>query len=764
MQPIIALPLDTTRQRNSALQSETEARSVIFPHSRSHRRLPTLPRPIRFLPIGFLPAVLLVLSGPLTVRAQVSAAALGPGLPLTASEARALQEEISGELAMHHVRAITRWHRIQASPMMREAAGYVLARLREAGLDDAVIESFPSDGRRSYLTWLSPVGWTVKEAELWMTAPERRRITRYSEIANALVTLSVSADEEGILVDAGTGLDPAFYDSTAVRGKIVLASGYGGDVHRMAVLRYGALGVVCYNDRPGYPDQVRYTGMWPKAGERERIRWGFNISYRAARELKDLLAAGTEVRLRASITDGVLADGALDNVTATIAGARYPDREIVLMAHLDHPQPSANDNASGSAALLEIARALTRLIADGRLPRPDRTIRFLWVAEMHGTAAWLDAHPEVGARTAFGINLDMVGTPADLSVLQIIRNPASTAGVIDLVAAEAGAWVAGLPLHAPRGGSGPMNYRVVPYSGGSDHYMFIDGAIGVPTIMLNTWPDPYYHSSEDTPDRVDPTSLQRASLLAAATAWSLATLSPAEVDPLLDLQVASSLSRLSLDTGIVLDLLARIDRQMADVDLALLVRDAGDLLEAQLDREMRAVASVLRLSPSGQDSAAVAAFQAGVTRALARLEAHGLVIRQRVMETELVRLAQAAGCYPLPQLLPIAPLPERDAAAALVLQRSTRGPISDDWFLDHLPAARRTWYREGGGRALWGASTLRYEIVNAIDGTRSALDIWRVVSAAYGSRELAEIVTFLQDLQAAGLAVGVREGSGIHYR
>jgi len=732
-----------------------------------------LSRPRSFPAIWFPPlcrfaglgAVLLLLSSfPNPLPAQSDSGNLSRGLPLSPETTAALQEELSGEIAMHHVRRIARWHRIQASPMMREAAEYVLARLQEYGLNDAAIESFPSDGRRSYLTWLSPVGWTVEEAELWLTAPERRRITRYTEIANALVTLSASADEEGLLIDGGTGLDPAFYDSTEVQGKIVLASGYGGDVHRMAVLRYGALGVVCYNDRPGYPDQVRYTGMWPKAGERERIRWGFNISYAAAAELKDLLATGTEVRLHARITNAVLADGSLDNVTATIPGARYPGNEIVLMAHLDHPRPSANDNASGSAALLEIARALNRLIADGRLPRPERTIRFLWVAEMHGTAAWLDAHPEVGERTAFAVNLDMVGTPAELSVLQVILNPASTASVLDLVAADAAAWVADLPGHEPRGTTGPMNYRVVPYSGGSDHYMFIDGAIGVPSIMLNTWPDPYYHSSEDTPDRVDPTALRRSSLLAAAAAWSLGNLSRQAVDPLLDLQVAASLNRLSLDQQRVIDSLERIDRQMEDVELALLVQDANDLLEAQLDREMRAVSSVMRLVPAGADSATAAAFQAAVTRAHARLEAHGIVIRTRVMETELTRIAQEAGRWPLPQLLPIARVPERAEAGALVLQRTTRGPISDDWFLDHLPASRRAWYQDGGGRSLWGQSTLRYEIVNHVNGTRSALEIWQAISAAYEPIELNTIVTFLKDLQAAGLAVGTRETAGSRFR
>jgi hypothetical protein len=697
---------------------------------------------------------------PRPLAAQQAGTYVRDGLPLSPVEARGLIEELSGEIAMHHVREISQFHRIQASSMMRESAAYVVEQLQRYGFQDAQMESFLSDGRKAYQTWLSPVGWTIDEAELWMVAPDRRRLARFSEIANSLVTLSASADEQGFLVDAGTGLDPAFYDSVDVRGKIVLASGYGGEVHRRAVIRHGALGVVCWNDNPDYPDQVRYTGMWPKAGEREQIRWGFNLSYLDGQDLKSQLAEGQQVRLHARVINGDLRDGALDVVTATIPGARYPDREIVLMAHLDHPKPSANDNASGSAALLDLARGLNRLVADGVLDPPSLTIRFLWVAEMYGTAAWLDAHPDVARRTAFGINLDMVGSPPAQSVLQVIQAPASASSILDHVVAEAAHWVAGLSVHEPRGTSGPMNYRVVPYSGGSDHYMFIDGAIRVPSVMLNNWPDPYYHSNEDTPDKIDPTSLMRAELISAATAWVLATMEPDEADMVLQGAVARGIQRLEERQRLVVEMLEELNPQMDDPEIALRVNDAAAILEAQLDLEMRATGSMMRLAGSGADSLDLSQLQSAVTRARARLEAHGEVTSYRVMNTELNRIAMTRQMVPLPQLLPIAMLPERDAARGLVLQRTTRGPISDDWFLDHLPASRRSYYLDGAGRSLWGNSMLRYEIVNFVDGTRNAIEIRNAASAEFGFLSLDEITAFLQDLEAAGLLTSSVGGLG----
>jgi len=685
--------------------------------------------------------------------------AIHPSLPLTEAVAEALTAELSGEIAMHHLREITRHHRIQASPMMRESARYVRDQLGAWGYEDASLLSYPSDGRITYQTWLSPVGWTVDEAELWMTSPRRERIARYSEIANHLVTLSAPADEEGLLVDAGTGLDPAFYDSTDVGGKIVLASGYGGDVHRLAVLQHGALGVVCWNDNPDRPDQVRYTGMWPRAGERERLRWGFNISWRQARELKRLLEAGEEVRLHARV-ESEIQDGSLDMVTASLRGRRYPDQEILLLAHLDHPRPSANDNASGCAALMDIARALERLVSEGTLAAPARTIRFLWVSEMFGTAAWIDANPGLGDRIAFAINLDMVGTPPGTSVLHLFQAPASASSILDDVTSRAVRWASRKDLFEPRGTRSPMNYEVSSYSGGSDHYMLMDGAVGIPSVMLNTSPDPYYHSSEDTPDKVDPTTLRRAEVIAAAAAWSLADLSPSRADALLQERVALGLHRLHTDQLTVLDMLEGLDPEMEDVEAALLVRDAGKLLEAQLDREMRAVSSLERLVPVGSDSLTAERLRAAVIRARAQLEAHAAVIRQRVMETELNRIAEARGMLPLPQLLPIAPLEAREEASALVLERTTRGPINDQWLLSHLPEERRLYYMRGAGRPFWNDSMLRYELTNYIDGTRSALDIRNALSAQFGLQSLEPIMTYLKDLQAAGLARTPQQESG----
>ncbi|MHA2345666.1 MAG: DUF4910 domain-containing protein, partial [Candidatus Hodarchaeales archaeon] len=87
--------------------------------------------------------------------------------------------------------------------------------------------------------------------------------------------------------------------------------------------------------------------------------------------------------------DAQLYNGELEVIDAAIKGTAFFDEEIILIAHLCHPAASANDNASGSAGLLELVRSLRSLIRNKLVKPPKRTVRFLWVPEFHGTIKWL---------------------------------------------------------------------------------------------------------------------------------------------------------------------------------------------------------------------------------------------------------------------------------------------------------------------------------------------------------------------------------------
>ena len=149
------------------------------------------------------------------------------------------------------------------------------------------------------------------------------------------------------------------------------------------------------------------------------------VSPARARRWRARLEAGKAVRLRARVEAG-RSPGAYLIPTAVIPG-QDRSKEIVFSCHLDHPSPGANDNASGCAGVLEAARVLHRLVAEGRLPQPQRTLRFIWPCEVECTIALLNARPEFARRTLATIHLDMIGgdTEKTKSILRVQGSPPS---------------------------------------------------------------------------------------------------------------------------------------------------------------------------------------------------------------------------------------------------------------------------------------------------------------------------------------------------
>ena len=92
--------------------------------------------------------------------------------------------------------------------------------------------------------------------------------------------------------------------------------------------------------------------------------------------------------------------GELETVHATIAGDSTSSQDVMISGHLfeGYLKQGANDDNSGCALTLEVGRAYTKLVSEGKLPKPKRTIHFLWVPEIAGTNAWLNAHPDVEKR------------------------------------------------------------------------------------------------------------------------------------------------------------------------------------------------------------------------------------------------------------------------------------------------------------------------------------------------------------------------------
>src|SRR5205807_541987 len=169
--------------------------------------------------------------------------------------------------------------------------------------------------------------------------------------------------------------------------------------------------------------------------------FGFMVSLKTARALQKRLGAGETIKLHAIVKAGQ-EPGTYEIATATIPGTDLRDEEIVFSCHLDHPRPGANDNASGCATILEVARTLRKLIDEKRISPPRRTIRFVWPPEIEGTMALLNGRPELAARIKTAIHLDMVGGGAETkTIFHVTRGPASLPSFVYDVAAKIGAFV-----------------------------------------------------------------------------------------------------------------------------------------------------------------------------------------------------------------------------------------------------------------------------------------------------------------------------------
>src|SRR4029077_5663353 len=128
--------------------------------------------------------------------------------------------------------------------------------------------------------------------------------------------------------------------------------------------------------------------------------FGFMVSLKTARSLRERLAKGEEIKLYATVKAGQH-PGNTEVVTATIPGAnpQLKFEEIAFSCHLDHQRPGANDNASGCVTILEVARTLRKLIGIGAIAPPARTIRFIWPPEIEGTLALLNGRAQFAGPT-----------------------------------------------------------------------------------------------------------------------------------------------------------------------------------------------------------------------------------------------------------------------------------------------------------------------------------------------------------------------------
>jgi aminopeptidase YwaD len=653
-----------------------------------------------------------------TVRTILSIALFAAALPASPQERQipfwpdsvpaAIRAQVDGVATLETVRELGRFHRVHGSPGFAAAAEHMKKKLLAAGLSDASVERLPADGKTRYAHFLSYFGWDPVSASLEEVSPRARMVSEFPSSPVALADYSQDADVTAELVDVGRGVDARNYEGKDVRGKIVLAFGSVAEVHKAACEERGAAGFLS-----AYPNQ---TTAW-SGDDRDLVRWGhlspyqqgnrfaFMVSRRQAEEYARRLIAGEKIVLHARV-QAKMVPATFDVVTATIPGTDAA-REIILTAHLCHQSAGANDNASGSAAIFEIARALQAGIAKGTLPKPTRTIRFAWFPEIAGSQAWLVRHPEIVKRLVAGIHMDMVGglLATTKGTFHLSRTAESLPHVVNEIAR---AWfdqvVRASARYAEKGGDSYAGLVWPPGSReaflgdirrlemGSDHEVFQEASFAVPMVYFHDWPDVTIHTNKDQPENLDATKLGRVAYMGAGIAWTLAALPRAEGAALYHFARAEAEARI-----------ARAGGSGSWPDVSLRVREAHASGTAML-------LSLDRLWP-----VSIPALSGG-----------------RMAPEEL---------FPPPQGDPRVPSRNSEIRGPLdVYYYSYLTPAGGDAATSAEPALAR---REGG-------DVLAYEAFNLVDGRRTVSDIRDILTGRYEPVPLADVAGYLDLLARAG--------------
>ena len=670
-----------------------------------------------------------------------------------------VREELSGNIAKSYVAQISRFHRIQASTMFHEAAEYVKSELLKMGLEDVAIEQFLADGAKKYWTYTSPVGWTVRSAELRLLEPVEKLLATFGDIPQCLHAYSNATPAEGIeaeLVDVGAGTKAADFEGKSVDGKFVLATGRAKAVHEQAVFKHGAASVITdsvtleisgVRESLDIPDAHAYQAIWPTAEELGKVKFGFSLSKRQGNQLRALLKRGGPVKLRAKV-DAELFPGYLEVVTGTIRGKSNPAEEVFLVAHLCHPKPSANDNASGSGLLLEIARTMNVLIESRRIERPARTIRFLWLPETYGSTAYLCSHEDASSRLVAGVNLDMVGQNQELckSTLNLDCTPDSLPSYLnDLVFKCMEQSVKEFDKPSPFGSSSIFRYASGPFSGGSDHAEFTDSTVGVPCVMLLQWPDLFYHTSMDTIDKVSEDSLRRVGWIATNAVLTIANANCETAFQLGNETASKGMARIEDAEREAVDNLFR-KRQGPQLKneadrLALELQKTTLRFTRKIEhiawREKEAVKSVKRLSSNPEVSASI--------------EEQCRLIGE-LAKQEITRLNEALMFVAKAAVLTLSnksfDVQEKELKA--IPKRLFKGTLGTNFLKEVLGEKELEWLEQARERDR-DFDKKAAEALNFMDGERSVYDIVQAVSSEYSETNPEYMLKFLQDLEKAGL-------------
>ena len=424
-----------------------------------------------------------------------------------------------------------------------------------------------------------------------------RRLTHGQEFFPQRFSATGTARAEVVFAGFGITAPRLSYDDYAgdVAGKIVLVldhepgerdpkSPFEGVVtaepsaawrKALAAQEKGAVGILFVADVHNHPGPVNFDqatrGMWPAQAPHLKIytltAWSDRLQIPAAQispALAATLVAGSgkslaELAASAETARGLAVVPLRSTVTLTTSVVRHtvPDRNVVALlegsdpklkdewvivsAHFDHNGAEgtqiyngADDNGSGTVALLEIADAYALAAQQGR--RPRRSVLFAaWNSEERGLlGAWAYTEQPLAPLSTIAavLNMDMIGRNEEVQVgagprfngfeVQTAESNANTVNVMGFsrapeVAAVMAAANAGIGLQLLERYDNNSSNLVRR----SDQWPFLQR--GVPALGFMTGLHPDYHTVYDRPEKINYVKMEKIARLVHQASWDLAT-------------------------------------------------------------------------------------------------------------------------------------------------------------------------------------------------------------------------------------------------
>ena len=470
---------------------------------------------------------------------------------------------------METVAFMQQFWRNAANPGFNASIDHIRDQLTKSGFQSIVSTSAPFIRVDEFPKGLA--GWDYLTGTVWIEGDPVPVLSREQDRVSLAINSFSTSPGSGVrlrLVDVGAGANDGDYAGKDVKGAVVLGDAAIGRLWQQAVRSRGAAGVVSTEIagyiRPSDPaamsDEQRDVLQWGTIPYDAKLSsFGFKASWRAASRLRAALARDPAAAVRVAI-EARSYPGPNRTLVAEIPGRSRPNERIVMVAHVQ--EPGANDNASGCATLLGIAKAIAEAVSRGALPAPERTLTFLWGDEITVSREWIALRTDEAHGVQYTFSMDMTGEDtAKTGGTFLIEKEADPSAVWERPSDPPSEWGAGKvkletlkgsllnDLHIAvanrRARDTGWVVRTNPYEGGSDHTTF--ASAGVPSLLNWHFTDRFYHTNQDTLDKVSAAEMENVAALVGTSAYFLASASAEDAMNVVALIERAAEARLALE-------------------------------------------------------------------------------------------------------------------------------------------------------------------------------------------------------------------------